>query len=33
LLLSDIDIESFDTKKEICLYTGIPLELENFIIK
>ncbi|EAG4986506.1 ImmA/IrrE family metallo-endopeptidase, partial [Listeria monocytogenes] len=33
LLLSDIDIESFDTKKEICLYTGIPLELENFIMK
>lgn len=33
LLLSDIEIESFDTKKEICLYTGIPLELENFIMK
>lgn len=31
LLLSDIDIENFDTTKEICLYTGIPLELERFI--
>ncbi|EAH0733595.1 ImmA/IrrE family metallo-endopeptidase [Listeria monocytogenes] len=31
LLLSDIDIENFNTKKEICLYAGIPLEMEKYI--
>ncbi|EEO6566922.1 ImmA/IrrE family metallo-endopeptidase [Listeria monocytogenes] len=31
LLLSDIDIEKFNTKTEICLYTGIPFEMKEFI--
>ncbi|AQP59503.1 ImmA/IrrE family metallo-endopeptidase [Listeria monocytogenes] len=31
LLLSDLDIEKFNTKTEICLYTGIPFEMKEFI--
>ncbi|WP_376706478.1 ImmA/IrrE family metallo-endopeptidase [Listeria seeligeri] len=31
LLLSDIDIENFDTTNDICLFTGIPFEMGKFI--
>ncbi|MBC1722297.1 ImmA/IrrE family metallo-endopeptidase [Listeria seeligeri] len=31
LMLADIDIKKFNTKKEICLYAGIPLEMEKYI--
>ncbi|EGQ0536778.1 ImmA/IrrE family metallo-endopeptidase [Listeria monocytogenes] len=31
LLLSNIEIEKFKTKRDVCLFTGIPFEMENFI--
>ncbi|EAG5667120.1 ImmA/IrrE family metallo-endopeptidase [Listeria monocytogenes] len=31
LLLSDIELEKFETKRDICLFSGIPLEMERFI--
>ncbi|MBF2345384.1 ImmA/IrrE family metallo-endopeptidase [Listeria seeligeri] len=33
LMIADIDIKKFNTKKEICLYAGIPLEMEKYINK
>ncbi|EAF0489198.1 ImmA/IrrE family metallo-endopeptidase [Listeria monocytogenes] len=31
LLLSEIELEKFETKRDICLFSGIPLEMERFI--
>lgn len=31
LMIADIDIKKFNTKKEICLYAGVPLEMEKYI--
>ncbi|MBC1781216.1 ImmA/IrrE family metallo-endopeptidase [Listeria welshimeri] len=31
LILADVEIKDFDTKREICIYTGIPTEMEKFI--
>ncbi|EGQ0218697.1 ImmA/IrrE family metallo-endopeptidase, partial [Listeria monocytogenes] len=31
LLLSEIELDKFETKRDICLFSGIPIEMERFI--
>ncbi|EAF5461955.1 ImmA/IrrE family metallo-endopeptidase [Listeria monocytogenes] len=31
LLLSEIELDKFETKRDICLFSGVPLEMERFI--